>query len=628
MGTRTHRRDIDGLRAIAVLAVLIYHADLSIFGTPILPGGFLGVDVFFVISGFLITQILVESISEGKKGFFSQFYLRRARRILPSLISTVLVVQVISLFFSAPSYKQDAALSGLASLGSFSNVFWLNFSSSYASPNTQLQPLLHTWTLGIEEQFYFVLPIVIYSVWRIRPRLLPHIIILITVISFLFCVSPLVENPSVNYYSIQSRAWELGCGSILAIYARRFPGSTTSPNKTSLRLPIAGLAFSVLIISLIFIPFSNSHPGFLTLVPVLATSLFIHFNRNIDSLADKVLRSLPFQYIGKWSFAIYLVHFPLFAFFRQRIEIENTLGFALVLVSIALGYFLSKFVEQPLRNVKKFPSKKLLTFLASGLALSIILSLANLVVAHQTPAGKFNYQTLLEERWDYSKYGIRACTESSDVALCSKDEKTILVVGDSMVPDAVRILGTSLIDYSFIANTQGGCIPSKKIPPEVRVLNNIKECTGLNKLRFDPGYYSGIEGVAIITSLRSPNRLIEYVNFLNNIGIRKVIIFGPYIQLDSKISDLLSAYEEDPAAVSKNAKQAPDLKKSDSEFSILADTFNLHYVSPVQLLCNEADCPLFLNGNPFTSDTVHWTNFFTSKLAVLAQKSLDDWIVN
>ena len=255
---------IDGLRAIAVLTVIIYHLNIVLNNFRIFPGGFFGVDIFFVISGYLITGILIE-----KKITIKEFYIRRARRILPMLLIVVLLTSITGYFILLPDQLIELSETSLSNLLFSQNIyFWLD-GQKYADETSLIKPLLHTWTLSVEEQFYFFYPLIILF-FKINNRYI-SIVLLITFSSLFF--SKLIEfyAPNFNFYLIFSRAWEIGFGCSIYFVKKNLkfkPGFLISE--------ILGfIGLFLIFFSICFYDDKNNYPNFTTLLPVIGTTIII-----------------------------------------------------------------------------------------------------------------------------------------------------------------------------------------------------------------------------------------------------------------------------------------------------------------------------------------------------------------
>ena len=327
-----YREDIDGLRAVAVLSVMAFH-----YG-ELLPGGFTGVDVFFVISGFLITSQLAHDIRGGTFSLLG-FYHRRVRRILPALVVMLAVTLVVGRFLLMPGdYKALAASAAAAAFG-VSNFFFLT-NTDYFAQSSELMPLLHTWSLAVEEQFYFVWPMLLLLIAGSRKQgYVAGIIIAITTVGFVASVPWLAANPKAAFFLVVPRAWELTIGAAL-VFLPALPRRLGGATALGIALMIAG-----------FVQIrENSFPGFAALLPCVGAALVI-WPKAQPARADRWLSVL--RPIGLISYSLYLWHWPVWVMYRIYINsgtplVQETI--ALTAVSILLAFLSWRFVEQPMRT--------------------------------------------------------------------------------------------------------------------------------------------------------------------------------------------------------------------------------------------------------------------------------------
>ena len=362
-----YRPEIDGLRAIAVLSVLIYHAELAVYGQRLLPAGFLGVDVFFVISGFLITRILMVEVLNGTFSI-GRFYERRARRILPVLFLVILCTMPFAWWLMLPDAMVDYAGSVITAILYGSN-FWFWSSDSYWGQASALKPLLHTWSLSLEEQFYLIAPWVVV--------LLAHrkmaFVLLLSVLAFSsLAVAEIFSNtrPDTAFYLLPARAWELIVGSLVAVYS--LSESSKKVDNPFVLNGLSGLGLVMIVYSVVFFDSSFQHPSLLTLVPVLGTGLVIAFGQQAKILRFITLK--PMLWLGLISYSLYLWHFPIFAFLKVALIELSLLGKVGCLVaSVVLAILSYRFVEKPFRDSRTVGLGKLLAilFTAMGLMLSL-----------------------------------------------------------------------------------------------------------------------------------------------------------------------------------------------------------------------------------------------------------------
>ena len=310
MSAIAYRPEVDGLRAVAILGVLLFH----VF-PRLLPGGFAGVDVFFVISGYLITSILLEEI---QKGIFSlkRFYLRRVRRLFPALAIVLLVILIVSPLlnpFSTSTVRSAVTWVLLLS----GNIFIWRATGDYWGPNVDENPLLHTWSLGVEEQFYLLFPLTLLLLMRFGRRRAFQLLALFCLGSFLCCVVGTRVRPSAAFYLPLTRAWELLAGCLLAFKARNPVAPLAKNNRSGLW---AGIGLVLIVISYATLKGDHSFPGFKAALPVLGSVIVIGFTGRGTGAADWLLKRPAMVFIGKISYSLYLWHWPVLVFLRQISE--------------------------------------------------------------------------------------------------------------------------------------------------------------------------------------------------------------------------------------------------------------------------------------------------------------------
>jgi len=353
-----YRSEIDGLRALAVIPVIFFHLGLETFS-----GGFVGVDVFFVISGFLITTLLLKDLKNGTFSL-SNFWLRRAKRILPAIFFVIILSIPWAWLSMLPQNFSDYSLSILATLLFSSNIFFW-FKSGYFSPSSEEIPLLHTWSLAVEEQFYIFFPLILLLFWKYKKKYLIIFILALSVSSFILSEFGWRYDANLNFYLTPFRIWELLLGSITAfiLLEKEYKKSN---------------AISLLALSMIIIPFfTYSHstpvPSYFALLPTLGTCIFLIFSSS-NIFVGKLLSSKPIALVGLMSYSLYLVHQPVLAYFRIFMIDLSQIRFAVcaLLIITFLSYLSYNFIEKPFRHLKK---EKTPTFLISLASIFIPLTL-------------------------------------------------------------------------------------------------------------------------------------------------------------------------------------------------------------------------------------------------------------
>ena len=343
-----HRSEIDGLRALAVLPVVLYHAGYSIF-----QGGYIGVDIFFVISGYLITALILEEINLGKFSLFS-FYERRVRRLLPALFVMMFVCIPFAWHTMAPSDLKDFGQSLIAVSLFVSNIlFWRE--SNYFSDSSELKPLIHTWSLGVEEQFYILFPIVLTFFWFSYRKLVVPVLIIAFFASLLIAEWGAFNKPIPNFFLLPTRGWEL----ILGIFAALLIHSNYTFKNKLLNELFSLLGMALIVISIIYFDENTPHPSLYTLAPTMGCFLIILCSKP-QTIIGKFLSHKILVGIGLISYSLYLWHQPIFAFFEHRFldYPSNQLVVTLIALSVFIAYLSWKFIEKPFRDLSQFSSRK------------------------------------------------------------------------------------------------------------------------------------------------------------------------------------------------------------------------------------------------------------------------------
>lgn len=361
-----YRREIDGLRALAVVPVILFHAGFSTFS-----GGFVGVDVFFVISGYLITSIIVGEQEAGKFSLIN-FYERRARRILPALFVMMFACLPLAWFWLLPADMKSFAQSLVAVSGFSSNIlFWL--SSGYFETAAELKPLLHTWSLAVEEQYYLFFPILMMVFWRFGRRTVLLILFILGTASLAAAQWGSVHSPSATFYLLPARGWELLIGASVALGLTsqyQFSFGNTARNAGSM------LGLAMIMVAVFAFDKQTPFPSLYALLPTVGAACILVF-ANEQTHVGKLLGSKVCVGLGLISYSAYLWHQPLFAFARHGSEDEpgRLLLAALALLALLLAFLSWKYVETPFRNRRRFGRGRIFALSLAGSAFFVALGL-------------------------------------------------------------------------------------------------------------------------------------------------------------------------------------------------------------------------------------------------------------
>ena len=469
-----YRPEIDGLRAIAVLPVMLFHAGFEIF-----QGGFVGVDVFFVISGYLITSILIFDL-ESNKYSIKNFYERRARRILPALFFVMIVSTPFAIIWMSPPELINF-IQSIVSVSLFGSnfLFWLE--SGYFTESSELKPFLHTWSLAVEEQFYIFFPIFLYFIWKFGKIFIFFSIISLLVLSFLLSQSWSQSYPEANFYLAPSRIWELLVGSCAALFINK---NGVKDNNFLSALGIIAIFTSVFLYNK-----DTPFPSIYTLLPVLGVLLIIIFSGK-KTFVNKLLSFSPLVGIGLISYSAYLWHQPIFAFAKIRFEEyqSDLVMVQLIFLSLLLAYFSWNFIEAPFRNRNFLSQKKVFIFSSAAIFIFVFAGLTALMSMNKYEKWWISNQTELTQKTYAILYGEdspkRDFVENKNDKFASEcrflDENIetetqkifkhchekygpgALIIGDSHAMDIFGSIISSYDDQFIVAIAKGSCRPSKK----------------------------------------------------------------------------------------------------------------------------------------------------------------------
>lgn len=610
-----YRPDIDGLRAVAVAAVVLFHA-----GYPWASGGFVGVDVFFVISGFLITRLIKDEVSATGGLSFSRFYTRRARRLFPALFFTLAVSFGVALMLLSPHDLERFGGALLHSITSLSNVyFWTE--AGYFDAEATAKPLLHTWSLSVEEQFYLVWPVTLFLLTKGRRKFLaPAAIIAAGVVSLYLnqwmLARPVPETGAAWYQDARStiyflapfRVFEFSIGAILAWADLRKPRSSWLREA----FPLAGLA----LIGYAVVTFDETtvFPSFAALIPCVGSALVIYSHN--PRFTGRLLANKPMVGIGLISYSLYLAHWPLIVFwkyytFRDLTAFERVL---LPLLSIVLGALMYRFVERPFRSSE--------TNTLSGSAFGLVCALLALVLV--VPAANAwakkgwgwrlpeeLYQSVEDLKARRAEYWSDWTGNVKEPGDFSSRKVSVVVIGDSFALDVVNMIREErgfevYYDGSTGWNCKGFTLPAKRCAK--------------NRKKFAAGY-EGADVVVLadegstwkVGDARLTRATLGNVKLLRDHGFAgPIVIYGERPRYSTPVHRLVLRFGR-LAGAGRYAGDSLIWSVEGMNGRIEAATafyegHGIHYFSPVRQLCREDWCDVLTpNGKLIYFDGFHFT---------------------
>ncbi|WP_347911086.1 acyltransferase family protein [Pseudomonas grandcourensis] len=616
-----YRPDIDGLRAIAVLSVVLYHAGLNVFS-----GGFVGVDIFFVISGFLITRLLLNEIEEKGKLDFGRFYLRRARRLLPAFFFTLTFSGFFAVLVFSPQLLESFGGSLINAVFSISNIYFFS-NSGYFDTASALKPLLHTWSLGVEEQFYVLWPIFL-CLLAPRKWLAPVTVVVVGLISLCFAQTMLAKQPDAVFFLMPFRVFEFSIGAITVWLLR-----VQIKNKVALEFLFCG-GVALLVYSIFFYSEKTQFPGVNALLPCVGAALCIYAGS--VSFAGKLLSNRLFVAIGLISYSLYLAHWPVIVFYKYCFggsELSTWEACLLTVASFAIAIFMYFCIEKPFRRTRATNSN----FLTGGAFVALSISFLAVSMWAQEGWGWRDWATSGSISTEIVKNGkeqrfkirqeicVRKGWAECDSLISGR--VNALILGDSHAIDALNAFEKIYPDHSFVMSELGGCPPYRDIEKITQPnYPNRENCKKLNASRFDVEYLRKFDYIVInlLFTWYTPEYLREYLDFLKENEIKRVVVIGDYLVMKKDMYELLNEYGFNSKALSEWVDRS---KSVESVLRSEVSEEGYFYLSKRAALCNGDVCEIF-DGNkvPFTYDKDHLSYEFAARLAVGEKDSLDQYL--
>jgi len=518
-----YRADVDGLRAVAVLPVLLFHAGVAGFD-----GGFVGVDVFFVISGYVITLKLLSDLEQGRFSIVD-FYERRIRRIFPALFFMIALTTVVAYFLFLPPNFEDYSKTAVATTLFSSNIYFWKF-SGYFEPSAQLRPLLHTWSLAVEEQYYIFMPIAMYVGYRFFKARWLLLFLPAIILSLALSIYATATAPTFNFFMLPTRAWELLIGAMLVL----------TPLPQSSRRGVAELVGLVGLGLIFYAVFTyteeTAFPGINALAPVLGSAMVIYAGTAHRTMTAQVLSLKPLVGIGLISYSLYLAHWPIAVFLRYLTLREPTPmeSAAIIAASFVIAVFSWKFVEQPFRRPGNvFPRQRLF---AAGMAAMVVVAAAG-VAGMMTGGFAYRYPDFKEmTEFDQSAWKVRKCFMDGDQTfadwggddclLTTGKPENALLWGDSFAahyaPGIVQ--NAENIPYNVYNYTAAGC------PPVLSYYSYARpNCDGFNRDALKLIKDKDIKAVIISSrwtslKLRGLDEIRSTITALHDMGVKTYVI--------------------------------------------------------------------------------------------------------
>ncbi|HAU5546386.1 TPA: acyltransferase [Proteus mirabilis] len=600
MQSKKFRADINGLRAIAVLSVMLFH-----FNQGLVPGGFAGVDVFFVISGFLMTSIIFRGLENNNFSLWN-FLKARARRIVPALVTVISIVLALGYLFFEPLTYQLAGKHGFSSLLFISNITYAN-ESGYFDSDSFSKLFLHTWSLSVEWQFYIIYPIILLILSKLLSiNTLKKVVVISAIISLSFCIYFSSINKTLSYFMIYTRGWEMLLGGIAFL----FPLSTTENKKRI----IESIGLVLIITSFFIFSDTDSWPSYNALIPVFGTYLCILANSYKSILSNKAL-----QKIGLWSYSIYLVHWPLLVFFKT-INIDISI-FSYFSITILISYSIFNLIEKK----RNYNYGLLLFYIFTSLS-SYYISING--ISSRLSGDKKNETDLVEYHRKF--YGGEGISNKVGVIYKNNDSYNNLVIfGDSFSRQYGNYLNKQKMNY--IGFFQDGCFSANGVynvyDPKLKnecisrwvEFSKYIQIDKKSPIVLAQGWKSdlALKSNKDDTIAVKPYEFIDFQDkFIDEIvkisgEERNIYIIGRPTGVRKNIYQCLSEnklpiYKYINISPCKKPTLKRDIKINNHLKELSLKYKNVFFIDPNDILCNDELCMVVdKKGNPIYSDTAH-----------------------
>lgn len=601
-----YRKEIDGLRALAVIPVILYHAGFNSFS-----GGYIGVDIFFVISGYLITYIIINELKDNTFSI-ANFYERRAKRILPALFLVMFSILGISFLILTP-YEVREFLNQVLYTTFFTSNFLFFSEVGYFDGPSELKILLHTWSLAIEEQFYIFFPLFLVLTWGKNQKYIVPFLIIVFILSLISCSYLYFESPDANFFLLPSRGWELLSGSFISIYLFKKYNSNVAPNSSYSNI-LSGFGFLLIMVSLIVIDSTTKFPGPITILPVLGTVLMILFT-NEKTLLYKLLSNKLAVWFGLLSYSLYLWHQPILVIFRlvHGVHLELNLTITALILSFIISYISWKYFEIPLRHTK-YSQKKV--FRLVGLSM-IFFSIVSLGLSYKI---KNKYPGSLSSTYkELNGYVNKKQNEieNQDINFPKNEKENLLIIGDSFSQDFINIIFESSLEENFNFASVYIRVVCKNLNLEKSVLTNLIDFENREKCSTGSHYsdektqnlISRADKIILASSWQSED--LEFINEsiqnIKNLTSAQIIVVGTKI-FHAKEYSSYNLFRRNTHKMTKQELRDTKFSLLDKDIEINNALSSFNFIDLTKAYCEENQCTFVDNNNYLLSyDGFHLT---------------------
>jgi peptidoglycan/LPS O-acetylase OafA/YrhL len=621
------------LRAVAILLIVAYHARIPGFS-----GGFIGVDVFFVLSGYLITRHLLAEAGETRRIRFGQFYARRIRRLVPGLAILVIGALVASALIVDPFDMREISKEGAAAALYVSNILFAQNAQNYFAPSVTNSPFLHTWSLGVEEQFYLFWPFLVAGV-LIATRHRPHrmrraaiaVLLLVLALSFALNLQWTADGSSWSFFSLPTRAWEFAAGGLLAALPQR----ALMPKIVHSLVSLVG--FGMLAAATLLFSDTTAYPGLNAAVPVVATAALVYSGRSLvtspSSPVVHILCTRPMQWIGGLSYSWYLWHWPFIVLTVLALNNGGTpVRTAAAIASLGAAYLASRFVENPLRFSRRMVGSVRRTF-----SVGLVFTVASLAVAggtweyavHSSPASfasemaKATKVFFPQCSYLQSREGARYCLGGDTTSHTS-----VALVGDSHAGTWFNVMSqvSSRLGVRLVLVAEPGC---PFIPVEVKIPANgpLDTAQCLTSRQDGMRFLTDLRPrIVVLTEHDSLGQIVDssgnvpsaagqaslwkraFASFLQQMkaeGIQPAVILDNPTLPEAPAECVSRTGSVAACESTRQTDLAPGKLLQQAELQVLNEQKDVPTFAPDSVLCNSSGCPLRLDGKLVYADTNH-----------------------